>query len=56
LTDKCWQGLLHFPIYQMEGQFGLYLKNYKNQKKKDEEEEEEEKKRKETLIDKYLLV
>lgn len=46
---------MQFPIYQMEGQFGLYLKNYRNQKKKDEEEQEE-KKRIETLIDKYLLV
>ena len=46
---------MQFPIYQMEGQFGLYLKNYRNQKKKDEEEQEE-KKRIETLIDKYLLL
>ena len=47
---------MQFPIYQMEGQFGLYLKNYRNQKKKKNEEEQEEKKRIETLIDKYLLV
>ena len=53
---------MQFPIYQMEGQFGLYLKNYRNQKKKKkkkkkkDEEEQEEKKRIETLIDKYLLV